>query len=333
MRIALDARTMLAPRPRGTGRNLLDAYRLIPQLRPDWEFVLYHQRPLSTPDDIAGDRGTVSAWRWSEAGATVAATLESASPWRQPNVQLRRIDLPGDRFDAWFHVRLPVALRRDRPDLVHFPANAAPAWCPVPFVVTVHDLIPLMLAGETPAAEVHAFERGLCRALRRAAHVITPSAATRAELHERFGVPLDGMTVIPWAADTHIAAQVGPGGGSARGSARDPARVADLRARLGLGPRWLVLFAGGTPRKNAAGALAAFARVPTEIRREIQLVLVGCEPAERRAALVETAERLGLGGRGSGRVEASGERPPFGGGTERAGADGSAGAAPCPTCG
>ncbi|MEW6252647.1 MAG: glycosyltransferase, partial [Planctomycetota bacterium] len=49
--------------------------------------------------------------------------------------------------------------------------------------------------------------------------------------------------------------------------------------------------------------------------------------------LVETAERLGLGGRGSGRVEASGERPPFGGGTERAGADGSAGVAPCPTCG
>ena len=74
---------MTLPRPRGTGRNLLDAYRLIPRLRPDWEFLLYHQHPLD--DD----------------------TAPHDPPWRHPNVRLRRIDLPGDRFDAWLQVRLP----------------------------------------------------------------------------------------------------------------------------------------------------------------------------------------------------------------------------------
>jgi hypothetical protein len=50
---------MTQPRPRGTGRNLLDAYRLIPRLRPDWQFLLYHQHPLAAcgaAEDLATTR-------------------------------------------------------------------------------------------------------------------------------------------------------------------------------------------------------------------------------------------------------------------------------------
>jgi len=261
MRIGLDARTLTAPRPRGTGRNLLDAYRLVTALRPDWDFVLFHQRPLA--DD--------------------APAAELAA---RPNVQLRRIDVPGDRLDAWFQLALPLAARQARVELLHLPANAAPAWLPVPAVATIHDLAPLTVSGELPPRATARFRRGVRRAVRRAKHLITVSAATRSALHELFGVPSERVSVVPWAPDAHIAA--------AAAEARQPQRVAELCQRYGLHGRWLLAFSGWAPRKNARGLLCAFARLPAAVRATNQLVLVGCEPAERRAALRKLTRDLGV---------------------------------------
>ena len=41
--IGLDARSIYAKSRRGTGKNLLDAYRAMARLRPEWRFVLYHR--------------------------------------------------------------------------------------------------------------------------------------------------------------------------------------------------------------------------------------------------------------------------------------------------
>ncbi len=263
MKIGLDARSMTMPRPRGTGRNLLDAYRLIPALRPEWQFVLYHQHPLPH-----------------------ALRAHPDAPWHQPNVELRQMDMPGDRLGAWFQMRLPLAARRDRVDLLHLPANAAPAWCPVPCVVTIHDLIPLRLPGELPPHATRSFRRGVTRAVRRAAHLIAVSAATRDELHREFSVPLHRMTVIPWAPDARMLAELR--------TALTPLQRVELRAKYALAERWVLSFAGSTLRKNAEGVLAGFAAVPAEKRAGVQVVLVGCEPAAYRNHLLAEADRLGI---------------------------------------
>jgi|GEM_PF-115381 len=262
MRIGLDARSLTMPRPRGTGRNLLDAYRLIPTLRPDWEFILYHQRPAPVDD------------------------TEFEPLWRHQNVRLRRIDLPGDRFDLWLNLWLPLAAWRDHVDLLHLPANRAPAWCPVPLVVTIHDLAPLRVPDEQTPAATAAFRRGVRHALRLARQIITVSHATGAELHREFGLPPQRLNVIPWAADTRIAAAVAAG--------LSPGELARLRERYCLGERWLVTFAGSHRRKNARGTLAGFARVTAAQRCNVQLVLIGCEPQEYRHSLAVDAERLGI---------------------------------------
>jgi glycosyltransferase involved in cell wall biosynthesis len=263
MRIGLDARSLTAPRPRGTGRNLLDAYQLIPSLRPTWEFYLYHQQPLRE------------------------GTYGRELPWEQPRVCLRHVDMPGDRFDAWFQLRLPWAARADHLDLLHLPANVAPAWCPVPFVATIHDLVPLQVPGELPPDATARFRRGVQRAVRRAVHLITPSAATRDAVHDMFSVPLERITVVPWAPDAHIAAL-------AQQPLTGPERAA-LRQRYGLGARWLVSFAGNSRRKNATGVLEGFARVPPGVRGDVQLVLVGCGPGDDRTRLEDLAQERGVG--------------------------------------
>lgn len=266
MRIGLDARTLTAPRPRGTGRVFLDAYRLVPRLRPEWEFVLYHRRPL--PDD----------WHNDPTGLLCL-----------PNVRLRRSDCPGDRFDAWFQVRLPFAARRDGVSLLHLPASAAPAWCPAPCVVTIHDLIPLTLPGEATPAQRRAFRRGVVRAVRRAVHIVTPSAATRDAVHDEFAVPLERLTVVPWAPDARLVA--------ALALERGAAAAAAVRAKYRLGRPWLLGFSGRSPRKNTLGLVRGFAAARVEARRETGLALIGCEPANYREELEDVIRGLGLSDR------------------------------------
>jgi glycosyltransferase involved in cell wall biosynthesis len=265
LRIGLDARCIFAPQPRGTGRNLCDAYRLLPTLRPDWEFVLYHQNPAPRADD-----------------ATAALTAP-------PNVRARCIDLPGDRFGWWLHARLPLAAWRDGVDLLHLPANAVPTWCPVPYVATIHDLAPLRVPGEYTPAQTRRFRQQVRRAARHAAHLIVPSAATRDELYEEFHVSPARVTVVPWAPDETSAASV-------RTPAAREAAIARVRSAYALPSTWMLNFSGPSRRKNAGGLIAALAQLPESVRSHVCVVLVGCEPAAFRAELLAQAERLHVAG-------------------------------------
>jgi len=303
MNIGLDARTVFSPRPRGTGRNLFDAYRLMPTLRPTWTFTLYHQREArecallrnsgaSSGYDAGGVYGSESSNQKSRGLQPARPSAEHADPatanqdvrlW-PANVRTRRLTLRGDRFDAWFQLALPWAAWRDGVDLLHFPANAAPACCPVPYVVTIHDLIPLKIAEELPPRARRRFQRGIARAVRRAVHIITPSRATRDDLCADFRVAPERITVIPWAPDRAI------GGDGAR---RDPLAQEALRTRYQLERPWLLNFSGGGHRKNATALLRAFAQLAPQWRQQYQLVLVGCE-SSRRAALEALATELGI---------------------------------------
>lgn len=262
MRIGLDARTLIATRPRGTGRNLLDTYRVLPALRPDWEFILYHQRPLDDAGDV------------------------EAPPWKLPNVRLRQIDLPGDRFDVWFQVRLPLAAREDGVHLLHCPANAAPRWRPVRCVTTVHDLAPLTVPGEASRAEQAAFRRGLLRAISGTSVVITPSEATRDELCRQFKVTGERVAIVPWAPDSRITATA-----DTPISETERQRVRDT---FGLDQQYFLSFAGDVRRKNAEGLIQALATLAAAERAGVQVAFVGITRPARRAELEQLAASLGV---------------------------------------
>jgi len=266
VRIGLDARSIFMPRPRGTGRNLNDAYRLLTGMRPEWEFVFYHQRAAGRSDELWGR-----------------------------NTRLRRMDMPGDRFDWWRQIRLPAAAWMDGVELLHLPANTAPAWCPVPYVATIHDLIPLRADEGLTPEETAVFERGVRRAARGAVHIICPSRATSDELAERYGVAHERMSVIPWAADRGIVRSAGGSEKMANTEATVQAEIERVRAAYRMAGPWLVNFSGSSPRKNATGLIEGFARIPEKERRGVTLVLVGCEPASFRTRLEGLRDRAGLG--------------------------------------
>lgn len=170
MRIALDARTIYAPQRRGIGKSLLELYRHLPDVRPDWQVTAFHRSSEPAPDLLP-------------------------SPYFTP----RMIEMPGDRFNAWDRFRLPFACRRARADVLHCPANHCPDWMPIPTVVTIHDLIPLDMADDPTDKPVQRFDKSVRTACRKASAITCPSEYTRGRLIKDMNADPDRVFVTPWA--------------------------------------------------------------------------------------------------------------------------------------
>ena len=234
MLIGVDMRTVYQASRRGTGKNLLDLYTAVAEARPDWLFVMFH-RNRRAEDPFAA----------------------------APNVEARCIDMPGDRWDLWERLRLPLAARAARVDVLHCPANTCPRHPLRPTVVTIHDLIPLDERFSGP--ESATWERNVRRAVRTARRIVTPSETTRQMIVNRLGAPVDKVIVNYWAPD--------------RGCQRvtDADRLLRARRRYGLADESPYVFGFGAadPRKNTRGVLTAWSQVSLALRQGHQLLLVG----------------------------------------------------------
>lgn len=143
---------------------------------------------------------------------------------------------------------LDLAVPRRRPafDVVHFTGNTGwPKPGPVPFVLTVHDLIFARsgLPWPRPRALLgHAYSRWVVpRAVRAAAAVAVPSAATAREVA---ALGPRNLRVIPNGVDA-------PGA---------------WRAGAIAGRTYLLAFAGRDPRKQTSLAIEALALIPEPVR-------------------------------------------------------------------
>jgi len=254
--IALDARTIYAARRRGTGKNLLDAYRAMARLRPRWRFLMYH-RARDTDDPFAGFE----------------------------NVFARRIEMPGDRWDLWGNLRLPLAAGQDGADLLHCPASRCCRLGGLPVVTTIHDVVPLKLPDLTVDQQAERFRRQVERCLLKSRRIIAVSESTRRDLISDFDADPLRIDVIAWAAD------------SACDAVGDEAELARVRSRYKIEGRYMLAFSGRSYRKNAEGMVRGYAALPESLSRAVQFVLIGVEPAGQRERLARLVQDQGLADR------------------------------------
>lgn len=251
LRIILDARTLDSQQWRGIGRSLFRLYCHVALLRPQWQVVLVH-RGIS--------------------GRQLSGVCFNAID--------HRVDFPGDRWDLWGRVRLPVEAWRLGGHVLHAPANVGPELSPVPVVLTVHDTIGLE-NGDSPA---NAFRRRhVARAARRAARILTPSRYSRQCLIDQLGVEAEKIIVCPWAADPDFH------------PVTDSAILADVRRRYSIDADrpYVLAFGAADPRKNSSRLIEAWSRIRHALRRNWTLLLVGIQPAAM-PRLQQLARQSGL---------------------------------------
>ncbi len=160
---------------------------------------------------------------------------------------------------AWEQLGQPLALRRDRPDLLHATAFVAPLISHLPYLITVYDLsfalFPNLFRGPNQAY-LRIFTR---RSARRARRVIAISDHTRRDAHRLYGVPLDRIDVAYPGVDARF-----------RQLPREA--VEAFRRKHNLPERFFLYVGTLEPRKNLSRLIEAVAQLEM---RDWRLVIVG----------------------------------------------------------
>jgi glycosyltransferase involved in cell wall biosynthesis len=210
MRVAVDAHA-IGQRLTGNEvyvRNLLCRY---PLLEPAAEFITY----VSSPD----------AERW------IPEHFSKRPVSKNPFVRLGK--------------DLGTRLREDRPDLVHV-QYTAPLRCPVPIVVTIHDVSYMEHPEYFPTPRAWQLRISTRQTIKQAAKIITVSEFSRQRISKVFGVDPDDITVTPEAAEDCF-----------RPINRDAAR-AQVAEKLRISGPYLLHVGDWHPRKNQVGLIRAF---------------------------------------------------------------------------
>ena len=213
--------------------------------------------------------------------------LEPGWPVEEPsNMPSRRRRL------AWELWGVQDAARRVSPDLVHIPHFSAPLRASsIPLIVTVHDVIPLVLAPYRASRAMQMRLPIIERTIRRARLVLAPSHHAAADIERVLSLPRDRIRVVPEAADP----------------ACKPLLDADDRQRanahvrgLGINGSYVFNIAGFDIRKNLPVLIEAFARALPSLDEPVSLVIAGAPHSSNESVFPPVGpliERLGLSGK------------------------------------
>jgi glycosyltransferase involved in cell wall biosynthesis len=196
-----------------------------------------------------------------------------------PDARLLTVSARG--YGITEHVKVPAALWRERPDLVHVPHYVVPAALPGPVVVTVHDIIQLFYPPRSRPTLATMYLRVVLRsALRRARRVITVSRTSRRDLIKLFGADPRRLDVVANGVDNEFARRPGE------------ELVEQIKEKYRLRPPLVLVVANDKPHKNLDVVLRSYHRAMQSHGIPGQLVLVGGVGADHPLAL--RALRLGL---------------------------------------
>ena len=168
---------------------------------------------------------------------------------------------------AWEQLYLPWVLLRRKVDIVHSLGYVGPLLTSCPTVLTIPDLNYRVLKDTIPGGKRRIVDFFSSRAARNAAHVITISQFSKAQIEEQLRIPPSKITV------THL----GPGWD--RPAA---AEWEEVKTRYRLPERYISAFGGGSLHKNIPRLIEAFEGIAQW--HPHSLVILGHLPAEAKAA-------------------------------------------------
>jgi glycosyltransferase involved in cell wall biosynthesis len=272
MLIGIDASRAARIQPTGTEAYSRQLIQALLQIESEHRFILYS--PTALAPDLWG-RTSPAAESAPENPISDTRTHIPSSP--HTRLTLRVIPCPR----LWTHGRLTWELWRDPPDVLFVPAHVMPLVCPVPALVTVHDLGYLHYPQAHRPFDRWYLHRTTRRHVHKAAGIVADSEATRQDLVQQYQVDPNRIIVIYPGRDRSLV------------RVEDPAAIAAVRERYRIKEDYLLYLGTLQPRKNLVRLVEAFARLqaaansrvpptsgpmlPPPAATRLQLVLAGKE--------------------------------------------------------
>ncbi len=195
-------------------------------------------------------------------------------PSRLPTIN-PRVRIP------WEQLLAPLLLRLGRADVYHGVLNVVPLVCPVPSVVTIHDLSAFLFPQTFRKVNRLYTQWAIRVACRRATRILAVSEATKREIVRWLGVAPERIVVTYDAAEPRF-------------RPIESGALEAFRRRKGLPERFILFVSTLEPRKNVPTLLDAYARIASST--DAPLILGGGKGWLYDAIFAKT-EALGLGDR------------------------------------
>jgi glycosyltransferase involved in cell wall biosynthesis len=193
-------------------------------------------------------------------------------PW--PNVRYRLIRLPVFKRRVWEQLA-PLVVGNY--DLLHFPYDSCIGMKRGKFVVTLHDAKPILFPQTSNRLSWKQALKNIIapHPLQKIDHIVTVSECSRRDLIGQLGISCDRITVIYQGVDLE---HFSP-------SLQSQAERFDFMP-------YVLCVAGTDPSKNVKNLIGAFSSLPSEIRRQHHLVLVG--DVNRNKTLPQLVKEQGI---------------------------------------
>lgn len=186
--------------------------------------------------------------------------------------------LPSNNRYHFEQILLPKALKKEKVDLYHAAGNVGvPVFCPVPSVLTVHDIIPLFYPdyfsfSKYPLISKTSFILRTATSLWFTKKIMADSDFTKESIANKFSIPLEKIIVVPLGIETK------------KGSNKFPEGIEKGKYILNNG--------GIDIRKNLFRLLEAFAKIAPRLP-SLKLVITG-ENKDLRPKLEDLALKLNI---------------------------------------
>lgn len=193
-------------------------------------------------------------------------------PVRQ-NIRYHCIRIPFFRRRLWEQVAPNLV---GGYDVVHFPYDSCVAWKRGKFIVTIHDVKPLVFGSSRSRRNLNTLIERMVIPNKNAQvdHVVTVSQWSKNDIVRHLSLSQDQISVVPPGVD---AMHFRPTPSSDRYRAKRP---------------YVLSVAGSDPTKNVETLVEAFGRLPAHIRESHDLVLVG--DLRNRSEVHARVHQLGL---------------------------------------
>jgi len=193
---------------------------------------------------------------------------------------------PGNRGKVRFEqADFPRTAQESGADLAHIPYWGGPLRCPLPIVVTIHDLIPLLLPEYRGGPSVRLYTSLVAASARGASAILTDSEASRQDILAHLRLPPERVHAIPLAADPIYTPEP------------DARADAAVRGKYSLPPEYVLYLGGYDVRKNLPVLLRAYTYVKSGFHDQFPLVLAGRlprNPSPRFTAIEPMLDELDL---------------------------------------